>query len=92
MQSISLDTESMEWVPGTPFYGPGAIYQGDREMPRRKSHEKPAVQQLYAGFLGKPLGEKSHELLHTHYTPRGAGRGGEQTPACEETLVGSSEK
>ncbi|MCL6557604.1 MAG: iron hydrogenase small subunit, partial [Firmicutes bacterium] len=24
----------------------------------------------YREFLGEPLGHKSHELLHTHYTPR----------------------
>ncbi|MCG0275228.1 MAG: [FeFe] hydrogenase, group A [Thermosediminibacteraceae bacterium] len=47
-----------------------AIYEVDRNMPLRKSHENPAVQQLYKEFLGKPLSEKSHELLHTHYTPR----------------------
>lgn len=28
MQSISLDTETMEWMPGTPFFGPGAIHDG----------------------------------------------------------------
>ena len=39
-------------------------------MPMRKSHENPAVKQLYEEFLGEPLGHKSHELLHTHYTPR----------------------
>ncbi|MBE3585206.1 MAG: iron hydrogenase small subunit [Thermoanaerobacter sp.] len=47
-----------------------AIYQVDRQMPLRKSHENPAVQALYREFLGEPLGRKSHELLHTHYTPR----------------------
>ncbi|MFB3880917.1 MAG: NADH-dependent [FeFe] hydrogenase, group A6 [Armatimonadota bacterium] len=47
-----------------------AIYRADRELPIRKSHENPSVQQLYAEFLGKPLGHKSHELLHTHYTAR----------------------
>lgn len=47
-----------------------AIYQVDRQMPLRKSHENPAVQALYREFLGEPLGHKSHELLHTHYTPR----------------------
>jgi len=36
----------------------------------RKSHENPAVKALYEEFLGAPLGHKSHELLHTHYTPR----------------------
>ncbi|WP_027356557.1 NADH-dependent [FeFe] hydrogenase, group A6 [Desulfofundulus thermocisternus] len=47
-----------------------AIYQADRQMPLRKSHENPAVQALYREFLGEPLGRRSHELLHTHYTPR----------------------
>jgi len=48
-----------------------AIYDVDRNMPIRKSHENPAIQQLYKDFLGEPLGHKSHELLHTHYVKRG---------------------
>jgi len=48
-----------------------SIYEVDRKMKLRKSHENPAVQTLYKEFLGKPLGEKSHKLLHTHYTERG---------------------
>ena len=44
-----------------------AIYEADRGLPLRKSHENPAVQELYKTFLGKPLGEKSHKLLHTTY-------------------------
>ena len=47
-----------------------AIYQEDKNKPLRKSHENPAVQALYKEFLGAPLGEKSHHLLHTHYTHR----------------------
>lgn len=47
-----------------------AIYQTDRDMPLRKSHENPAVVSLYEEYLGKLLGEKSHHLLHTHYTKR----------------------
>ncbi len=47
-----------------------AVYKTDKELPLRKSHENPAVTQLYKEFLVKPLGEKSHHLLHTHYTPR----------------------
>jgi len=46
------------------------IYNADRDMPLRKSHENPAVQALYKDFLGQPLGHKSHQLLHTNYTPR----------------------
>lgn len=47
-----------------------AIYEVDASMPLRKSHENPAVQTLYKEYLGAPLSEKAHELLHTHYTPR----------------------
>jgi len=45
------------------------ISQGQRPG-LRKSHENPAVQELYAEFLGKPLGHLSHELLHTEYSKR----------------------
>ncbi|MGI6143311.1 MAG: NADH-dependent [FeFe] hydrogenase, group A6 [bacterium] len=48
------------------------IYEVDESLTLRKSHENPAVQQLYKEFLGQPLGEKSHQLLHTTYTPRNA--------------------
>jgi len=47
-----------------------AIYEEDMGMPVRKSHENPEVQLIYKEFLEKPLGHKSHELLHTHYSPR----------------------
>lgn len=48
----------------------GAIFAEDEGKVLRKSHENPAVEQLYAEFLGEPLGHKSHELLHTHYYQR----------------------
>jgi NADH-quinone oxidoreductase subunit G/NADP-reducing hydrogenase subunit HndD len=47
-----------------------AIYKVDKNMTLRKSHENPAVKELYDEFLGKPLGERSHHLLHTHYKAR----------------------
>ncbi|HHY31962.1 MAG TPA: 4Fe-4S binding protein [Firmicutes bacterium] len=47
-----------------------ALYEADRRLPYRKSHLNPAIKQIYAEFLGEPLGEVSHRLLHTHYTPR----------------------
>ena len=46
------------------------IYQDDRDRTLRHSHENPEVIKLYDEFLGKPLGPKSHELLHTRYTAR----------------------
>ncbi|MDZ7795764.1 MAG: NADH-dependent [FeFe] hydrogenase, group A6 [Candidatus Marinimicrobia bacterium] len=47
-----------------------AIYTEDEKMQIRKSHENPEVIRLYKEFLGKPLGEVSHRLLHTKYTRR----------------------
>jgi NADP-reducing hydrogenase subunit HndD len=47
-----------------------AIYREDEGKKLRKSHDNPDVAKLYAEFLGTPLGEKSHHLLHTKYTPR----------------------
>ncbi len=44
-----------------------AIYREDAAKPIRKSHENPDIIKLYEEFLGKPLSEKSHHLLHTHY-------------------------
>ncbi len=48
----------------------GAIYREDEAKVRRKSHENPDIIKLYEEYLGKPLGEKSHHLLHTHYFKR----------------------
>ena len=47
-----------------------ALYMEDEHLTYRKSHENPSIKRIYAEFLGEPLGEKSHHLLHTHYTPR----------------------
>jgi iron-only hydrogenase group A len=47
-----------------------AIYREDEGKKLRKSHENPWIKQIYKEFLIQPLGEKSHHLLHTHYTKR----------------------
>jgi len=47
-----------------------AIYREDEGKKLRKSHDNPDIRQIYEEFLVKPLGEKSHHLLHTHYTVR----------------------
>jgi NADH-quinone oxidoreductase subunit G len=49
-----------------------ALYQDDGAVQKfRQSHENPSVKRIYEVFLEKPLGHKSHELLHTHYVKRG---------------------
>ena len=44
-----------------------ALYREDCGKQLRKSHENPFIIQLYEEYLGKPLSEKAHALLHTHY-------------------------
>lgn len=49
-----------------------AIYEEEEGLPIRKSHENPHVNYIYEKFLPEgPCSEKSHKLLHTHYTKRG---------------------
>jgi NADH-quinone oxidoreductase subunit G len=48
-----------------------ALYSIDLGKAKRRAHENPAVQSIYAEYLGYPLSEKAREILHTRYTPRG---------------------
>ena len=36
----------------------------------RRSYENPDVQRVYEEYLGQPMSENAHKLLHTHYVPR----------------------
>lgn len=47
-----------------------AIYAEDRSMKVRKSHQNPAVQEVYKDFFGEPGSHKAHEILHTKYVAR----------------------
>ena len=46
------------------------LYQLDKDNPIRKSHENPAIKEIYADYLGEPGSELAHKLLHTHYTKK----------------------
>ncbi len=46
------------------------LYKDDNQSEIRCSHHNPAIKKLYEEFLGKPLSERSHKLLHTHYKHR----------------------
>ncbi len=49
-----------------------AIYDEDKSLPVRKSHENKHVVEIYDEFLKDgPCGHLSHKLLHTHYVKRG---------------------
>jgi NADH-quinone oxidoreductase subunit G len=46
------------------------IYTDDEKSVKRCSHHNPEIKRVYDEFLGTPLSEKSHHLLHTHYHER----------------------
>ena len=48
------------------------IYDADGAMSLRFSHENPDILRVYDEFLGAPLSEKAHHLLHAHYAARPA--------------------
>ena len=47
-----------------------AIRNADKNTALRKSHENPAIQELYKDFFGEPNSHKAHEILHTQYEAR----------------------
>lgn len=46
------------------------LYDEDAAKTIRKSHENPAIKELYETYLGEPGSEKAHHLLHTTYVKR----------------------
>lgn len=46
------------------------LYDDDKADTIRKSHENPAIKELYETYLGEPGSEKAHHLLHTTYVKR----------------------
>ena len=48
-----------------------ALYEEDKNLPLRKSHDNPVIKELYDNYLGKPGSHKAHEILHTTYVKRG---------------------
>jgi iron-only hydrogenase group A len=46
------------------------LYDIDRKMIHRRSHENEAIKTVYKEFLIEPGSHKSHEILHTHYFDR----------------------
>jgi NADH-quinone oxidoreductase subunit G/NADP-reducing hydrogenase subunit HndD len=56
-----------------------ALRSEDRGKTIRRSYENPWVQRLYREYLGEPLSDRAHHLLHTTYEarePRGIWREG----------------
>ena len=48
------------------------LYKADKDLPRRKSQDNPAIIETYEKVLPEgPCGHKAHHLLHTTYAKRG---------------------
>ncbi len=47
-----------------------ALYDQDKEMTFRKSHQNPVLLKVYQDYLGAPGGHKAHEILHCTYVPQ----------------------
>lgn len=47
-----------------------ALYNNDEHKALRKSHENPAIKQVYSEFFKEPGSHKAHEILHTTYVKR----------------------
>ena len=47
-----------------------ALYEADKNLQLRKSHENTVIKKLYEEYLEKPGSHKAHELLHTTYHKR----------------------
>jgi iron only hydrogenase large subunit-like protein len=49
-----------------------AIYDADKDLPFRKSHEHPDIKMLYDEFFEAPGSHKAHDILHTTFAKRDA--------------------
>ena len=47
-----------------------ALYNYDKKLEYRASHDSPTIKMLYSEYFGQPNSHKAHEVLHTEYTPR----------------------
>ncbi|MBD3290642.1 ferredoxin, partial [candidate division KSB1 bacterium] len=47
-----------------------SLYEIDRDAKIMTSHANPHIKRIYEEFLGEPLSEKSHHVLHTTYKKR----------------------
>ncbi|MCD7855079.1 MAG: [FeFe] hydrogenase, group A [Clostridiales bacterium] len=46
------------------------LYDADRKLKIRRSHENPVMKQVYDEFFDSPGKSRAHKLLHTHYIDR----------------------
>lgn len=47
-----------------------ALYEIDKKMQHRRSHENESIQKLYKEYFKEPNSHKAHEILHTSYVNR----------------------
>ncbi|RYD02790.1 hypothetical protein N752_23115 [Desulforamulus aquiferis] len=70
-QPITNDPEKPELTMEHRSNRAKGLFALDLGKKMRRSHENPAVIQVYKDYLGKPMSKKAKEILHTKYTARG---------------------
>ncbi|MNI86503.1 Iron hydrogenase 1 [compost metagenome] len=46
------------------------LYNQDKNLPKRKSHENSAIIKMYENYMGRPGHGLAHELLHMKYNKK----------------------
>ena len=64
---VAASVRNFEDVRGTRA---AVLYNIDKNMPLRKSHENPVLKEAYAEYFEKPGSHKAHKAFHTTYVKR----------------------
>ncbi len=65
-----IHSNSVRETVDIPAVRAAAIYEEDKNLPKRKSHDNEAIKTIYNEYFGKPGSHKAHEILHTSYVDR----------------------
>ncbi len=65
-----IHSNSVRETVDIPAVRAASIYEEDKNLPKRKSHDNAAIKMIYDDYFGKPGSHKAHEILHTSYVDR----------------------
>ena len=69
IKALSKNFGFIELTDGTSFKPIQVVY--GKELSNFDEIEKyPMIKEIYKNYLGRPYGERAHDLLHTSYIPR----------------------
>ena len=68
------------------------IYEADAKAETRMSHDNKSVATLYEEYLGRPLGEVSHRMLHRAYTDRSVAAQAAEAACAPASAIATAHK